>query len=109
MNRVFYSLALLITPHAHADSGSPPIQIDNPLGAGSNFETLLEKVITAILSIAGPVAVIMILVGAFQIMTANGNEEGVTNGKNTIKYALVGFVIILSAKVAVSIIKSILV
>jgi hypothetical protein len=96
----------LIT-RVHAQTNTQVVEIKNPLSSTS-FTDLVGKLITAILTIAAPIAVVMILVGAFQIMTANGSEEGVTNGKNTIKYAIVGFAIIVMSQVAVDIIKSIL-
>jgi hypothetical protein len=50
----------------------------------------------------------MVLIGGFQIMTAGGNEEKVKEGKSTIKWAVIGYIIILLANGLVLIIKSVL-
>lgn len=98
---------LLFVPAFYVLAQDGTVKIDNPLG-GTTFTDLIGKVITAVLTIAAPVAVLMILIGAFQIMTANGSEESVTSGKNTIKYAIIGFTVIVLSQVAVSIIRSVL-
>ncbi len=99
-------MMLEIVSRAYAVTGDA-VSITNPIGADS-FGDVVETVIGAVVKISAPIAVLMILVGAFQIMTASGNEEGVTNGKNTIKYAVIGFAIVVASQVAVDIIQSIL-
>ena len=91
-------------------AGGISITLPNPLactGGGSNIECVLNKIINALLLFSAPIATIMILIGAFQILTAAGNPEKVTTGRNTILYAVLGFAIILLAKGIVLIITSI--
>lgn len=92
---------------AHAEVGGTPVELTDPL-KGKTFATLVGDVIDGVITIATPILVIMVLVGGFQIMTAGGKSEQVESGRKTITYAVVGFAIILLAKGAVEIVKSIL-
>ena len=56
--------------------------------------------------IAAPLATIMVLVGAFQLITSSGDPEKVSQGKKTITYAAIGLVVALIAGGIVSIIQS---
>ncbi len=91
---------------ADANGGVSP-HIDNPLG----FETItevIEAVVKFLIAAAGAILVVIILFGAFQIMTAAGNPENIKKGRNTIVWALLGFAIILVASGLGSIIANIL-
>jgi hypothetical protein len=88
---------------------SVSFDLPNPLscdGKDATAPCVLDIIIRALLAIAAPIAVLMILVGAFQILTAGGSAEKVENGRKTITYAVVGFVIVLFASSFVYIIKS---
>jgi glucose uptake protein GlcU len=50
-----------------------------------------------LLGILGIIALIIILIGGFKWMTAQGNEEGVTEAKKTISAGIIGLVIIFFA------------
>lgn len=58
--------------------------------------------------IATPLCVIMILVGAFQMMTAAGNTERFSRGKQTLTWAIIGFSFVLVAGGVTSVIRSVL-
>ncbi|MEK7520756.1 MAG: hypothetical protein AAB560_01630 [Patescibacteria group bacterium] len=73
------------------------ITLDNPLKITS-IAALIDNIAGYLILIAAPIAVLMILFAAFQIMSAGGNEERVTKGKKTILYAVIGFAIILISK-----------
>jgi len=75
----------------------PAIGLENPLEEGGihSISDLLQKVIEYLTTIAGPILVIMVICGAFSILTAGGNEQKITTGKKTITYAVIGFAIIL--------------
>jgi len=66
------------------------------LGTADLKETVIN-VINWVLGLLGIIAVIMILVGGFQWMTAAGNEEKVEKAKKVISAAIVGLIIILLA------------
>lgn len=69
---------------------------------------LLKNVQTLALSIAGGIAVIFLLIGAFWYFTAFGNEEKANKGKTTIMWAIIGIIVIILSAVIVDTIKNIL-
>jgi len=85
------------------------IRIENPLGEGATIMTLLERIINFLTYDIGPIiAVAMILVAAFQMMTASSNEEKFKTGRKTLTYTLIGYTILLLANGLIFIIKDIL-
>lgn len=83
------------------------INIENPLNA-SSFEEIVNNIINFLFTLAIALVPLMILIGAFYIVTAGGDTNRVTTGKNIILYALIGFAIILLAKGIVGVIEQIL-
>ena len=82
-------------------------QLVNPLSC-DNLGCVADAVINFLLDIAFVLVSIMALIGGFQMMTAGGNPEKFTKGRNTLYYAVIGFAVVLVAKGAASIIKSII-
>lgn len=76
-------------------------QFDIPPAGGTNLpvETNLTDIILTVvnylLSIAGLLAVLFIIIGGFRFMTAGGNEEASDKAKKTIINALVGIVVVI--------------
>ena len=62
---------------------------------------LIANVIAMALAVAGILATIYIVVGAFQYFTAYGDESKAEAGKKTITWALIGLVVIILARVAI--------
>ena len=65
-----------------------------------NEQTLPEvitNVINLLLFIIGIAAVLMLIIGGFRYVTANGEANNVTAAKNIILYSLIGIVVSLSA------------
>ncbi len=71
--------------------------LPNPLRV-SSIGDLINKIIDYLIIIAAPILTIMVLIGAFQIMFAEGNSEKWQTGKKTIVYAVIGYAIILLSK-----------
>lgn len=67
-----------------------------------HLSALINNVTRAALAVAMAVALLYIIIGAYGYLTAFGSEEKATNGKKTITWALVGFVVIILAEVIVS-------
>ena len=65
------------------------------------FSELAKKIINVFSIVVGTVSVIMIIIGGFRYIISGGDSGGVTAGKNTILYAIVGLVIVLFAQVIV--------
>jgi hypothetical protein len=72
-----------------------------------DFETLVNNIISFLLTLALALVPIIIIIGAYFIMTAGGDPAKVAKGKNIIIYSLIALVIILLAKSLVAIIKEI--
>lgn len=82
--------------------------LENPIGVTTSFESVAAAIIDFIFTIAIPITAIMVLVGAFQMITSGGNPEQFSKGKKTLLYAAIGFVVVIIAKGVVSIIKSLI-
>lgn len=87
--------------------GSQTIQIPNPLQA-KTFEDLIAAINRWLLIIAVPILTLMIIIGAFQIMTGAGNPEKITQGRHTITYAIIGYALLLISSGVTFIIKEVL-
>lgn len=72
--------------------------IQTNLGLGNEDpRAIAARVINVIMGFLGLIAVIIILVGGFQWMTAGGNEDKVAGAKKMMTAGVVGLVIILAA------------
>lgn len=71
------------------------VTLDNPLKNSDTFEKILCNVGNWLIGIAAPIAVFMVLIGAFQIMTSGGEPEKLNKGKKTILWTVVGYGILL--------------
>ena len=70
----------------------------------ADISTLITNITTLALGLAGAVAVIFIIIGAYGYLTAFGNEEKATKAKTTITWAIIGIVVIVLAEVIVTIV-----
>ncbi len=75
---------------------------------GLNLATLLYRVINFGIAVGAPIAVILVIWGAFRIMFARGNPSEIVNGGKTILYAAVGYGIIILAWGILSLVESVL-
>lgn len=55
-----------------------------------------------LIGIAGFVAIIYMMIGGFTIVMSSGNQDQVQKGKNTLTYAIIGFLVAMSAYLIVS-------
>ena len=65
---------------------------------------IIVKVTKWVLGITGAVAVLLIIWGGFQYITAAGNEKRVESAKQTLTYAVIGLIVILLAQVIVTLV-----
>lgn len=68
----------------------------------TDVQKLIGNIIDFALLIAGGIAMIYIIIGAYGYFTAFGNEEKVNKAKTTILWAIVGVIVIILAKVLIS-------
>lgn len=69
--------------------------------AGNSIASLLSTVVNILSWIIGIVAVIMVIIGGFKLVTSNGDSNSVASARSTIIYALVGLVVAALAQVLV--------
>jgi hypothetical protein len=102
--------SFLITGVAYAQSTqSQAISLTDPLGGKETFTTVATAVAGFLFwDIAMPLSVVMVLVGAFQLMTSAGEPEKVSQGRKTLMYAIIGFAIAFVAGGITNIIKSLI-
>lgn len=81
--------------------------LQNPLCPCQDFQCVAVKIVGFLLEIAVPLTAIMVLVGGFIMITSAGNPEKFSQGKKTLLYAAIGFVVVLFANAIVQVIKSI--
>ena len=86
------ALLLLIVPQISLAAG-----LINPLGDNVTIAGVIGRLIKALLGVSGSVALLMFVWGGFQFLWSAGDEAKVKNGKNTLKNAALGLVIISSA------------
>ena len=86
----------------------PPSTATGGLAGATSLSGFLVEVIKILLSFAGIVAVVMLVVGGYWYMAAGGNEEMAEKGKNTILNFVIGLVVIVLAYTLVSILSSFL-
>lgn len=67
-------------------------------GTVDPVSVVLTKVTNILAIILGVMAVIFILVGGFNYITANGDSSSIANAKKTIIYALVGLLVAFLAR-----------
>ncbi len=91
------ALALLVLPVA-ASAALVNQDIGSTFTLGSaGLEQTVINIVQWVLGLLGLVAVIMILIGGFQWMTAGGNEEKVASAKKIISAAVIGLIVVLLA------------
>jgi len=80
------------------------IEFQNPLEYDT-FAELVNAIMNFIFVIAIVTVPLVVIIGAFQLMTAAGDPKKIGTGKNMIVYALVGLAIILFARGLIAMIK----
>jgi hypothetical protein len=93
----FFALILssvLIANHAIAVDVS--INITNPI-ATSDFSILLTNFLKWLLSVAGSLALLMLITGGVFYVTSSGNDQRVETAKKMITWTLLGLILILAS------------
>lgn len=82
--------------------------VENPLGTGSTFETIVERFTKLAQVLVTPLSVLMILISGFLYMTAGGSPERLKTAHKMLIWAIIGIALVLLATTADQIIKSVL-
>lgn len=88
--------------------GGKTISLPNPLSGADTFSELLKKIVDWLITLGTPLATLMIIVGALQMVFAQGDPEKFAKGKKTILYTAIGYGIILIGWGFVTIIQDVL-
>lgn len=80
----------------------------NPISGASDLTDLLIKIMQGFLGIIGAWAVAFIVIGAFKMIGAQGNEEGLTSAKKTITWAVIGLVVAILAFAIIAIVQNLI-
>ena len=100
-------------PGQSFNAATNPCKIINPakgqLVDTDNFPQLLSDIIKILLSFAGVIGVIFLILGGYRYIASQGNEEGMEKAKKTIMGALIGIVLIILSFAVVAIINNLLV
>jgi hypothetical protein len=78
-----------ITQNNNPDSNFP--------GSSQNFMTIVSKFFQLLAVLIAIVAVIFIMLGAFQFLTAGGDPDKAAQGKRQVIYAVIGLFVAFSA------------
>jgi 4-amino-4-deoxy-L-arabinose transferase-like glycosyltransferase len=97
----------LFTTAQRVLAGAPTsLQLQNPLNATS-VEEVLKSAAPKLTLLAAPIVTIVVLYGAFLMITAAGDPEKIKSGKKTLLYAAIGFAVVLLADSIVPVIRDI--
>lgn len=77
--------------------------LENPLGTTSLYE-LIGRLIKALLGLSGAAALLMFVWGGFLWLTSRGESAQVTKGKDTLKWATFGLIVIFAAYMLVNLV-----
>jgi fumarate reductase subunit D len=99
---VFFFFFIFINKAAALD-----INLVNPLST-SDFNKLVGNTLQWVLSVAGSVALIMLIFGGVAYITAAGDEQRITMAKRTITWAILGLAVVLTSYAIIAVLNRIL-
>jgi len=98
---VFLTLLVLVTPVVVLAAGSDPFgtaKLDNlTVKNETDVPNIVVNLINLVLGFLALIAVVIVLIGGFEWMTAGGNDDKVKTAQKRLKYGLIGLVIIFVA------------
>ncbi len=94
-SKALFLTLVLTAAAAHAQTS---VALPNPLGGVSTIGDLLNKIIDALILFASPVVVVIVMYAGYLFLSARDEPEKITQARNTILYAMLGYGIILIAK-----------
>lgn len=103
-SKIIYSFLFLVFVLNVEDSFAAG-EIRNPLGTTGSLSQFFAKIVDAMIELGTIVSALGIMYGGFMLVSAQGDEEKIAEGRKTITWALVGTAILLGAKVLFVVIK----
>ena len=83
------------------------IELPNPIQS-DNFYDLLNSIANALIYLSGPIAAGAIIYAGYIYMSSGGDENEIEKAKNILTWTIIGFMIILTSKGLVLVIKNLL-
>lgn len=87
----------------------PPSQFTSGIAGASNLTDLLKLIIQILLTLAGVIAVVVLIIGGFWYITSAGNEEQSEKGRKAIVNAIIGLIVVILSYALVNILSGFLV
>lgn len=76
----------------------------NPNLAAGSIPEIINRFLPIILTIAGFIAVIIIIISGIEFITSSGNPEAAGKARSRLTYAIIGFIVILLSFAALQIV-----
>lgn len=74
------------------------VKLNNPLSINLDSPAeIIGYIVKALLGVVGGVALVMMVYGGFQWLTAAGNEDKIKSGTQTMLWAAIGLVLVFSS------------
>jgi uncharacterized protein (UPF0333 family) len=90
-------------------AGIMSMKLTNPLKGGvKTFGGLMELIADFIFSLSIPIAVILIIVAGFYMLTSGGNQQRYAKGLAILRWTILGLAVVLIGKGFVSLVRSLL-
>ncbi len=109
MKRIFkkllYTLPVFFTGIT-VQNPAPGLFSTNKIFGGANptVSSIIYGVINILLGLAGTIAILLIIVGGYQVLTARGDSTQAENGKKTLTNVIIGVAIIILSYTIVSLV-----
>jgi hypothetical protein len=82
---------------AYTGTGGGQAQVTNPLGNINSFCGLIKAILSAVVAIGIPIAVLFIVFAGFKFVLAQGNPAELKKARDNLLYTLIGIGIFLGA------------
>jgi len=90
---IYFASACSALTHVSCNTGLPA----TPASAAN-----LNRILSVVFAILGAVAVMMIVIGAFNFVNSEGDPQKTSRARGTVIYALVGLIVAILAEVIVA-------
>lgn len=104
MTKKYSAVFVAIIIPAIAWASDPKIRLDE--NANANLKDFLINILNVILTISSALAVLFIIIGGLQYMTAAGDEKKTGVAKKTMTYAIIGLLLVILSLVIVNMLKA---
>lgn len=103
MKTLFSLISLLLISHPNILRAAELYNPLDPTSTGTvTIDTIIGRLITSLLGVTGSIALLMFVYGGFLWLISAGEPDKVKKGKEVMKWAILGLVVIVGAYVIVS-------